>query len=118
MKFKVYCEYFISGKLHKSIETEASWFLLSQVGEMYDYGPIVPVVPVTGRYHRGIPLFDTEDVDMDGEKLYVGDTYEYLTLHHGNKVEGEIKSLKQWYETKCDRRVGSIKRTGSIYKCE
>jgi len=56
MKFRVKYEIEINGETHSGIETEASWFLVDQQGNMYSYGPMEPVRPIEKEYKLAIPL--------------------------------------------------------------
>jgi len=38
-KFRVYCEIEFEGKITKSMESPASWFLMTQTGKLWTYDP-------------------------------------------------------------------------------
>ena len=43
IRFRVYWEAVLGGKLHKGIESSASWFLLTQTGALMQHGPMSPL---------------------------------------------------------------------------
>lgn len=72
-KFRVYCEFEINGELHKSMESPASWFLLTQTGELWSYDPGEAPRPLEKEYTKAIPLFYTGFRDLDCNEIYKGD---------------------------------------------
>jgi len=56
LKFRIKYKFTLPGEEQQSgVETEASWFLLTQQGELLSHGPMRPIKPVTG-YDECIPL--------------------------------------------------------------
>ncbi len=72
-KFRVYCEFEVNGELHKSMESPASWFLLTQTGKLWSYDPGEAPRPLEKEYKKAIPLFYTGLKDKREEEVYQGD---------------------------------------------
>ena len=73
LKYRVYCEFEIDGKIQTSMESPASWFLLTQTGKLWSYGPGQSPRPVGKEYKKAIPLFWTGLKDIEGTEIYQGD---------------------------------------------
>jgi uncharacterized phage protein (TIGR01671 family) len=70
--FRVYYEFEIDGELHKGVESEAGWFLMTQSGEMLQHGPLEPIMG-TREYKKIIPLFCTGLKDKHGKLIFEDD---------------------------------------------
>lgn len=73
IKFRVWCEFEFEGKIETSMESPASWFLLSQTGKLWDCEPLVAPRPLGKEYIKAIPLFFTGFKDKDEKEIYKGD---------------------------------------------
>ncbi|MBA7698381.1 hypothetical protein ES703_107058 [subsurface metagenome] len=71
--FRVYCEFEFEGKIQKSMESPASWFLLTQTGKLWSYGALQKPQPLGKEYKKAIPLFYSGFKDKDGVKIYEAD---------------------------------------------
>ena len=99
LEYRVYCEFEVNGELHKSMESSASWFLLTQTGKLWSHGPGETPRPLEKEYTKAIPLFYTGFKDLSSKKIYEGDL-----IRNGS---GRICEVK-WNE-KCGRWDALVK---------
>ena len=113
-KFKVYCEFEIDGKLYKEIEETASWFLLTQPGQLFSYDTMGRLYTDTHKkYKKTIPLFYIGKQDKNKKDIYEDDIFEvtdgdgWVVGTHLAKMDAETLSIDE-------RCIGKI--LGSIHK--
>lgn len=91
-KFRVYCEIEFEGETYCKMESPASWFLMTQAGELWSHDPGEIPHPLEKEYKKAIPLFFTGKKDNDGKELYFDDIIQkYVGENKFGKVA--IKSL-------------------------
>ena len=69
IRFKVRYIFQFNGGLKAGIESEASWFLVDQQGEMYSYGPMKPIRPVSESYTECEPLLKINNEWLSIEEI-------------------------------------------------
>jgi hypothetical protein len=69
MEFRIEWEAALDGEKLLGIETEASWFLVDQLGNMYESGPLSPPKPIAKEYTKCIPLFKVGDEWLPWEEI-------------------------------------------------
>lgn len=72
-KFRVYYEIEFEGKITKSMESPASWFLLTQTGKLWTYDPGEIARPIEKEYKVAIPLFYSGFKDINKVEIYEAD---------------------------------------------
>lgn len=72
-KFRVYCEIEFEGKITKSMESPASWFMLTQTGKLWTYDPGEIARPLEKEYKVAIPLFYSGFKDINKVEIYEAD---------------------------------------------
>lgn len=75
-KFRVYYEALINGKIVKGVESEASWFALTQTGSLLEVSPCRSYTEAQG-YKVLKPLMCTGLRDKNGQLIFEGDIVEY-----------------------------------------
>lgn len=94
-RFRVWCEFEVNGEKHTSMESEASWFLLTQTGKLWSYGPVHPPQPLSSEYGKAIPLFYTGFKDKDGVEIFEGDIVEDYLYKSKHKIVW-LKTAGRW----------------------
>ena len=84
-KFRVYCEFEFEGEIVKTMESSASWFLMTQTGKLWTYGPGEIPRPLEKEYKKAIPLFYTGRKDKDGAEIYKGDIIKWQAGYYKAK---------------------------------
>ena len=119
-KFRVYCEFEINGELHKSMESPASWFMLTQTGKLWTYDPGETPRPLEKEYKKAIALFYTGVKDFDEDEIYNGDIVEFYNVQY-TKERKEIKFINNndycgWNISPNFVLAGSARVIGNIYE--
>ena len=69
MQFRVKYKFEADGEIQEGIESEASWFLIDQQGNFYNYEPMGPIHPVSDEYTELIPLIKIGDKWLSVEEI-------------------------------------------------
>jgi len=69
MQFRVKYKFEADGEIQEGIESEASWFLIDQQGNFYNYEPMGPIHPVSEEYTELIPLIKIGDKWLSVEEV-------------------------------------------------
>jgi hypothetical protein len=104
--FRVWQEFEIGGVLHKEMSGPESWFLIDQIGRLWDYGPLCsPRFTKLSDYKVIKPLFYIGKKDDDDKKIYDGDI---LNVDHRiEKSNGHC--VVEWSESGFCWRLRNIK---------
>ena len=89
-EFRVWCEFEINGKLEKCMEEPCSWFLLTQTGKVFSYGPIRRPMPLEKAYKKAIPLFYVGLKGKTGNKIFEGDIVKHRKAGSKKEEIGEV----------------------------
>ncbi|GAG11006.1 unnamed protein product [marine sediment metagenome] len=89
--FRVWCEFEFDGEIVKTMESPASWFLLTQTGKLMTYGPGEPLQPLDKAYKKAIPLFYTGLKDRDKKEIY----YDDIVRDEGDSIQ-PVKVVDKW----------------------
>jgi len=69
MKFRVDYTFIINGKEFNGVETEGSWFLIDQQGNMYSHSPLEPIRPIGKEYTKAVPLIKIKNEWLSIEEI-------------------------------------------------
>ena len=104
IKFRVWCEFEINGRTEKSMESPASWFLMTQTGKLWTYDPGEVPQPISAGYKKAIKLFYIELNDFDENEIYDGDILEFYNAQY-TKEKMEVQWINS--DTHCGWNVSS-----------
>ena len=77
IKFRVWSEFEIDGKLHKAMDGPESWFLLTQTGKLMSHGPMSFNPNVEQQCKKLIPMFYTGPKDKNGKENFHKDILDW-----------------------------------------
>ena len=96
--FRVYYEMELpNGEIINGMEESWSWFLLTQTGEIMEYGPMRPPSRPDKEYKKLIPLFYIGLCDKTDKKIYEGDIVEFNGYRF--KIAWETLKARFWIFT-------------------
>jgi hypothetical protein len=69
LTFRVKFKANVKGKIIEGIEEEGSWYLVDQTGNMFSYGPMKPILPISKQYIECTPLIKINDEYLTVEEI-------------------------------------------------
>lgn len=113
--FRVWCEFELDGQKHSSMEGPESWFLITQIGELWSYGPTKSPQPVGKEYTKTIVMFYAgfKDKGGKGQEIYEGDILSHK--YYSVPVVCEFKD-GAFQTGDVDSSDDSLEKIGTIYE--
>ena len=98
IKFRVWCEFEIGGKLYKEMAGPENWFLLTQTGKLYAHGPMPGLdMRIAAAHTKIIPMLCADLKDKHNKEGYFDDIIKSDNGHIG-VIKWDEKKLRVYFD--------------------